>query len=135
MNALFVSYNLFCIDKKDGGRQVSSRNRECFRTCVDGDLYTFFIYFSEKNGITLQGNEIALQGAKNKVFSLFNYLKGYDMITPQIEKHIVNFVNSKSIDIVFFDSSIFGRTIRKIKKETKARTICYMHNVEAYYAL
>lgn len=135
MNALFISYNLFCIDKRDGGRQVSFRNRNCFGNVIDGRLYTLFILFSEgSDTIKLEENEIALQGAKNKVLSLLNYIHGYAMITPQIEQYIIDFINNKEIDLVFFDSSIFGHTIREVTRRTTSKTICYMHNVEAIYS-
>lgn len=135
MNALFISYNLFCIDKNSGGRLFSYRNRECLKKAIDGICYTIFITFGNDKDVNVSENEIVLPGAKNKYESLFNYLKKYAMITPKIEKYIINFIKEKNIGIVFFDSSIFGKTIKRISKELSAKTICSMQNVEAYYAL
>lgn len=134
MNALFVSYNLFCIDINDGGRQVSARNRDCLKKIVDGSLVTLFIYFSDDSKINLKDKEIALQGSTSKIHSMLNYLHGYAMITPQIEKKIIEIVMDNHIDLVFFDSSIFGHTLKKVKEKTSAKTICFMHNVEAVYS-
>lgn len=134
MNTLFISYNLFCVDKSDGGRQVSFRNRECLRKAVDGEFYTFFITFGNTKKVKLDKNEYAFSGAQNKFQSLINYSRFYAMITPEIERKFIDFIITKKIDLVFFDTSIFGRTIKKVAKLTTAKTVCYMHNIEAKYA-
>lgn len=134
MNSLFISSNLIFENKSSGGRRVSYNNREYLKNVTDGKCYTLYILFDKKPSIALPENEFFYVGCTNKFSSTLNYLRGYAMATPKIKRRVAKFIKENNIDVVFFDSSIFGKILKYVKRKTKVRTICFMHNVEKKYA-
>ena len=135
MNVLFITHHLFCIDLKQGGKSCAKRNRDSLLAIPGTNVYTMFIVFADSSQVKLKENEFAVQGPESRMKSMLNYFRGYACITPRMEQDILQYIADHRIDLVFFDSSIFGQTIRRVRQETKAKSICYMHNVEAHYAL
>lgn len=117
MNALFVSSNLTIY--KNGGWQCSNRNYQSINElCERTDIYNI----SANSHWSLKS---FLQG-------VLNLLKFY---SGGLNKdHIVNIllkVKSENYDLVFLDSSVYGRLAKKIKKKyPNTKIISFYHNVE-----
>lgn len=69
---------------------------------------------------------------KSAAIKLKNQLRGYTAgMTHKAENEIVQLVQSGEFDVVIFNTSYFGLTMKRLKKQTPhIRFICYFHNVE-----
>lgn len=132
MNSLFITSNAFFLEGKSGGFLISRRNRDLLRKITNGECYTIFTC-GNKNNIPLEKTEIALSVKVNRLQRVLGLFVGrYYMIRP-LENELVEFIKDHEIDVVFFDSTYFGITLRRIKEVCKVKTICFMHNVERKY--
>lgn len=98
-------------DRKSGGNQVSFRNYNLLRKFFEVDS----IYFSrELNKIN---NTSVLPSTKNKFHTIFNNLFLYSQgLTPSSEKKILEIIAKKKYELIFLDTSDYGRLAKKIKK-------------------
>ena len=70
-------------------------------------------------------------GWKKLYYRLFGYTGG---LTGNIERMLIQYVRQNDIDIVFFNGSVYGRLVRKVKRKCpKVKCICLFHNVEFYF--
>lgn len=118
--------------KKSGGSQVSDRNYKLLKEYGDVDL----IYLSrEINKDTHKNNEYIYKSTKNKIHTFFSNLFLYSgYLTFLSEKKILEVIKKKKYEIVFIDTSNYGRIARKIKKiNSEIKIITFFHNIECDY--
>lgn len=117
MKALFVSSNL--LSHKNGGWQCSNRNYESVKElCNETHVYNL----SANNDL----------GYKAIFIGVLNLLKFYSGGLNQ--SHIVDIllkIKSENYDLVFLDSSVYGRLAKSIKiNHPNIKIISFYHNVE-----
>ncbi|MFV5692474.1 glycosyltransferase [Flavobacterium sp. LT1R49] len=117
MKALFISSNL--LSNKSGGWQCSNRNYESVKElCAETHVYNL----SANNNL----------GYKAIIVGLLNLIKLYSGGLNQ--NHIIDVllkIKSENYDLVFLDSSVYGRLAKKIKKMyPNVKLIAFYHNVE-----
>lgn len=111
--ALFVTYNNF-YNKDTGGMQCSSRNYTMISSEYDTDVY------------------LAQSRFFDKLISLFLWY--FPTITYKHNKEIIDLILNNNYNLVFFDVSLFGITLKKIaRKNPKLNIVTFFHNVEYDY--
>lgn len=111
---LFISFNNFN-DLKYGGGQCSNRNYNALKKISQVETYQIQKKSTFKSGLSI--------------------LKGFYPPTDQNDiSNILSIIKQKSIDIVFFDGSLFGNILEEIKfKFENLKIITFFHNVELKY--
>lgn len=127
---LYVSSMAFSPEVK-GGSVVARRNYDlmCEYFGVDNVFPFGLDCFSLKN-------KSAIMKLKAIVLAFYNLicLRG-NGCSKQVEDSIIKFVVEKDIDVVFVESSLNGRLIRRIKKDCDIVVLSYFHNCEAVLLL
>lgn len=130
MRVLFIGGQNIFGKINNGGIQCSKRNYDLLRESVGkGNLYSAIIWNSKENidnNIFFSRNETG----KDSFAASLHLCRLYKF---QEEKKIIKYINRVQPSIVFIDTSLFGRLIKKINKEIK--TIIFFHNVETNYIL
>lgn len=118
MKVLFISSNL--LNSKNGGWQCSNRNYESIREIASSvDVY-----------------HITPNAARTTLMSLFlgilNLIKLYSGgINKKHIKIILNKISEENYDLVFFDSSVYGKLVRAVKRNfPNLKLVSFYHNVE-----
>ena len=61
------------------------------------------------------------------ILSIFNYKNGLSSFHV---KRVINIIKEKGIDVVFLDTSLYGKLVKAIRKRTSAKCITFFHNCE-----
>jgi len=128
--ALFISFALGL--NNTGGQKLSLSNLKYVKN-HHKNCNVDIIYFKFKELSTrMEGNYLVLEGYENKFTTLYNSLLGFmGGMSLKNEKIILKKIKNKNYSIIYFDSSLYGRTIKKIKKlDKKIHIITFFHNVE-----
>ena len=117
MKSLFISSNL--LNNKNGGWQCSNRNFESIKE-LSSIIHTYNI---------LPNNKLSYF---DMLLGFYNLLKLYSGGVNS--KHISNIlakIKSEKYDLVFLDSSVYGKLARQIKKRApNVKLVAFYHNVE-----
>lgn len=117
MKSLFISSNL--LSNKSGGWQCSNRNFESIKELSD-IIHTYDI-------------------SPNKSSSYYDLILGFYSLIKLYSgginaKHVTNIIEKiklEKYDVIFLDSSVYGKLARKIKKTIPSiQLITFYHNVE-----
>lgn len=133
MNAIFITSNAFFQDAKSGGFLISRRNHDFLQNTVNGDCYTVFIGCRKESQDFLNEREFIFSVKMNLFQRIIRVVEGHYYTSDLLDKMLVKFIQEKNIEIVFFDSTYFGISMRRIKKECNVKIFCFMHNVERIY--
>lgn len=127
--ALFVA-NCDIFSKNFGGSQASNRNYKLLKEFFDVDIVNFS--FSDRNI-----EKIYTIKTRGKVYNILNYFIGYaGFLNLDSEKKIMDILRFKEYDLIFLDSSNYGRLALKIKKlYHKTKIITFFHNLEYDFIL
>lgn len=112
---LFITQtDLFNASNKYGGGVISKRNLDLLKSFCDVDI------FFPKH--------------KRNIFEKFYYtfLKRRLYFTDKEMAQILKLVKDNNYDTVFFDNSIHGELVKKIKK-LKGKVVSFFHNIESAY--
>ncbi|MCI8358233.1 MAG: glycosyltransferase family 4 protein [Lachnospiraceae bacterium] len=128
--AVFITpHNIFDL-YGNGGVKATQRNYELMKRCFGEKNVYVCILGTQKITENLKDVSFFKQPRSN-IEVLIAALFGCKCYFPWEERYILKTVQEKSPDIVFFDSSLLGRLIRR-KKTYK--TVVFFHNVEADYS-
>ena len=130
MKVLFFTRFDFKHGRKDGGLEISYRNYSLIESYfglnnVKLCIVTPYAHEEQEKNVTYFYN-------KDNIF--YNYLSYFmlkDRILPAVEKEIVNYINSYSPDMIFWDGSTFGQLLSKLK--VRPKSVIYFHNIERQY--
>jgi len=116
----------------NGGMTVSLRNLELLRSLPDTDVKAFSLSRTTRGVI----DDIEyLPSTKNKYETLLMNMLGFSAyLSFTAEKTVLDHIVSEEYDIIYLDTSNFGRLAKKIKKISQARIVVFFHNVEVVYA-
>lgn len=116
MKALFISSNL--LNNKNGGWQCSNRNFESLKE-----------FYSTTDVYNVSPNNLA---HKSIFTALFNLIKLYSGgLNRNCIIEILSKIKLENYDLIFLDSSVYGRLAKEIKKKfPNVRIITFFHNVE-----
>lgn len=111
---LFITFHNLK-DTSFGGAIASRRNYKCLKNLgYDVVVYQVFKQSSFKSGLSLlEGN--------------------YPPIRNTNINEIISLINKKNIDIVFYDSSLFGRILNIVNEKMKVKNVVFFHNCEYDY--
>lgn len=119
---------------KNGGQNGSYKNLKLLQLFFNVDV----INFSRKNPkkvVRTKENYYQMAPTKNKleglIANIFNYA-GY--LNRRNETEILEIIKKNKYEIIFLDSSNYGRLIEKIKKiKTNIIIMTFFHNIEYFY--
>lgn len=68
---------------------------------------------------------------ENKLRKIFDTLLGYKSgLSAYHIRMVLNVVYLKAIDVVFLDTSLYGKLAKKLKARTRAKVVAFFHNCE-----
>lgn len=133
MKGLFVPVLDYTESCKTGGHHGHMILSKVFQKALSDDVS--YVMIPTPISKVDVGNIIYKLVCQNKYESFLNFTLGYCTITPKMEKELLKFIKDYDIDFVLFSGSTFGRTTKKIKKQSpNTKVLCYMHNIEKNYA-
>lgn len=110
-------------EKKFGGNVCSKRNFNVMKKFFYIKLFSFL-----KNRNNITKFEIIKSKIRTLISNIFNYAGG---LTYQSEIKILKKMKNKKYDVVFLDTSNYGRLAEKIKKiNSEIKIITFFHNIE-----
>lgn len=118
--------------KQSGGNQVSFRNFNLLKKFFEVDL----VYFSRNlKKEKYKENKYVYKSTKNKIHTFFSNLFLYSgYLTYSAEKKVLKLLKTNKYNIIFLDTSNYGRIIKKIKQiDNNIKIITFFHNVEHDY--
>jgi glycosyltransferase involved in cell wall biosynthesis len=136
-NLLFISpADLSAANIYNGGDYGSKIHIDLLNSIPDINLTVL----SLSRKIKQQDNKsgiIFIPATKNKWDTLINTIRGYSSyLTHKAEKIVFQYIKSQKYDILFLDSSLFGRIAKKTKRiHPNIRIITFFHNIEYLYAI
>lgn len=115
----------------NGGTKVSYSN---YRMIVDkyGSENVYAVIITNDQ-LEESSNVIKVEKHKSKYEYFINSLFLRGNYNKKKEQQIVDFIKNRGMDIVFFDGSIYGRIVKRVKK-TGVKTIVFYHNIEKDFA-
>lgn len=131
MKILHVVALEFLANQNNGGKQASYRNFMMLRRIFGKENVKLFI-FSNETPQNLNENIIVFPKFRNIIEQVIFTIAGTNQYRPSDERRIVETIESENADLIFYEFSILGRLLKKIR--TPAVSILFMHNVERMYA-
>lgn len=128
---LFISQTILL--KNTGGGLVSEKTLDLLTQtfdCVD------VLLLGDKNiSFSFNNKVIDFRTKYSKRNTFLNHLLGLSTgINLCIYYKIKQLLKKEQYDVIFFDSSVFGRITRYAKKHTNSKLITYYHNIEADFS-
>jgi len=118
MRILFVTSNL--LNAKNGGWQCSNRNFESIKE-LSSVIDTYHV--------VPNSTELNLKGIFMGIKNILGFYSGG--INKNHIELIKKQISQKNYQVIFFDSSVYGRLVKEIKKDfPHIRLISFFHNVE-----
>jgi polysaccharide biosynthesis protein PslH len=116
MNLLYVCNQIEI--RGSGGNSINARNMKYLERYCNGKMKV-----------------CEIKSRENIVAKIFDYLIGYSLgMSISQEKKVLRMIDECDIDIVFIGHALFGKIVKKIKKQSGATCITFFHNVEKKYA-
>lgn len=129
MKVLFLGSQNIIGNIKNGGMQCSKRNYELLKSVVgEENVYSALVYNSKE----IAYHNRFFKRNENSVQSLIASFAMCRLYGVSEEKKIISYINEISPDILFVDTSSFGKIVKKI--DAKIKTVVFLHNVESDYA-
>ena len=127
---LYVCGQEFILDKKDGGKQCSYRNY-CMLQDVYGTENVYACIFS--NEFTASDSHVKRMRAHHsllgKIKDVFLLRSFYSI---ESESKLLSYIKMNKFDMVFFERSMFGTLVKKLKK-SNIETQVFVQNIEKNY--
>lgn len=134
MKVLFLTVYDFWNLPNNGSKVISKRNYEMLKSIYgDENLY----YCGVEEGMEeYQGkNRLSISVSKNLFLRYYNYLFKRYRYNKKAEKKILKFIEEVDPQIIFFDGSLIGNILKKVRKEQVKAVIVFFHNIETNVAL
>lgn len=129
MKVLFLGSQNIIGNINNGGMQCSKRNYELLKSVVgEENVYSALVYNSKE----IAYHNRFFKRNENNVQSLIASFAMCRLYGVSEEKKIISYINEISPDILFVDTSSFGKIVKKI--DAKIKTVVFLHNVESDYA-
>ena len=119
-------------DINDGGRAFAYRWYEILVKLAGVENVKVCVITPESKKSTNTVKYITNKHRNSIPMTYMDYLFLRDGMSRKVEKEIIDYVNNSSADIVFFDSTTFGRIIKKFRRGIK--TIVLAQNLEKQYS-
>lgn len=131
MKVLYISDGIY---KIDGKGNVSRRNLELLKGISNEiEIINLNTLFEDKEKYTFKNviGDIKIRSNINNKFlglfvMLFNYLKA--------RKKMLELIENKKYDFVFFDESLFGVFVKAISKKLSTKIVVFFHDIKLNYA-
>lgn len=130
MKILFLTSNDVGDKYGNGGVQGTRKNFSLIEGII-GEENVILCSIKAKEHIKYERCDVVIEQPKNNICILFANLCGCKRYFPWQEKYIIKEIEKNKIDILFVDSSILGRIVRR---KLSCKTIVFFHNIEAEYA-
>lgn len=130
MKILFLTRFDFLEHQKDGGVLCSYRNFKMLSTLYGEENIFLCILTYQNRKSTQKATYIKVDGKLINIY--INYIWLREGISRKTEKEIINCIQKKDVDLVFYDGSTFGQIICK-GKFCEKNSIVFFHNVERQY--
>lgn len=126
MKVLFIGIQNIFGNINNGGSQCSNRNFDLITSLIGKDnTYAAIVWNETRNGCQYR----YFKRTANNIEALLASICRCRFYMPAEEKKILSYVDEIQPDIIFLDTSLLG----KILKKTKKKTIVFFHNIEADY--
>jgi hypothetical protein len=124
MKLLFLCNN--DITTQTGGGIVSKRNFSLCSMIAETDYYQIQrrVYFNKLS------NPFLIKIINKFITFFLNLLNRPGGLSWELEKNILDKVINNAYDLVFIDSSLYGRLIKPIKRKKNVKIIVFFHNCE-----
>lgn len=122
----FITY------QNDGGKKCCYRNYMMLRHAY-GAENVYVCLFMKENREYPDRNIKVLPPHKNIVHKAMGVLGGNFFYGSGTEKLLIEFIKQNNIDIVWFERSLFGNTIKKIAIKYGIPCQVFVHNIETNY--
>lgn len=132
MKILFIAGHEFLYNPQNGGQKCSLRNYEVIKNIVGGENM-YLCLFSNFSYRELSENTVVFPTQKNTYELLINTIMLRNVCSRKSMKKMLQWVEQIHPDMIFIDSSTVGYLAAKIRKNIPK--ICFLHNIERYYAL
>ena len=127
---LFVTPNDIYDEYGIGGVKGTRKNYKLIAEYF-GKENTYLCTFPKKEHTLPPQDAVTFKRTQNNMQYMFAALLGCKVYFPWNESEILDYIDTKNIDLLFIDSSIMGRLVR-VKK--KYKSIVFFHNIETDYA-
>ena len=129
---LIISGQEFISERSDGGKKASYRNYQLLKS-VFGEENVYLCMLTNHR-LDDQKNIFRLPSFNTLLDRAINIFMGNLFTDDSNEKEIVSYIARNRIDIVFFERSMFGSIINKIKAaKLNCEIWIFMHNIEKNY--
>lgn len=131
MKILFISDMI--AEKNTGGAILSLQHLETIKTIFGEKNVKSIIICENKERFALDDNKFEVYFSyKNKFNMIKNSINlNYPLMNNKIEKRIMEIITMEKIDVVFFDNSMYGNTIKKIKHKFKdIKVVTFFHDIK-----
>lgn len=131
MKVLFISDMI--AEKTTGGAILSLQHLETIKAIFGNENVESLVICENSDRFLYDKNELNVHFSyENKIGMLKNcILLNYPLMNSKIEKEIMKIIYSKNIELVFLDNSMYGNTIKKIKKKFgQIKVISFFHDIK-----
>lgn len=129
---LIVCGQDFISHQNDGGKKCCYRNYKMLKHAY-GPENVYVCLLTNESGEYPEGNVKVLPQYKNIIQKAANVLQGNFFYGTATEKLLLEYIKQKKIDIVWFERSLFGNTIKKLALKYDVICQVFLHNIEADY--
>lgn len=131
MRVLFIGSKDIFGKVMSGGMQCSKRNYDLICSVIgEKNVYSAIVWNADNVKITK--NNRYFKRAKNRVEEVISNLTNNRLYKMGEDRKILAYIKKISPDVIFWDTSLFGKLIEKVDK--KIKNIVFMENVEVDYA-
>lgn len=128
---LLVAGKEFILEQGDGGRKCIYRNYQILREIYgEENVYTYIFTKEYKKCEPHIVRRYANGSLPEKLVNLFT---GRLFCSPRQERKLMEYIREQRFDIVFFERSLFGSLMRKVK-QSGIEVQTFVHNIEQDYA-
>lgn len=131
MRILFIAGHEFIEKQDNGGRQCSYRNYTMLQR-IFGAENVYLCLLSNVTRSDKNKHITVFPTHHNKAEQIKNTLFLRNGYSRKTYRHIVKYINDTRADILFFDFSILGRLLKRVKK-CDCEIVLFLHNIEKNY--
>lgn len=128
---LLVTGKEYILKQSDGGRKCTYRNYEILREIYgEQNVYTYIFTNEYRESDT---NVIRRYANGSLLIKIVNLLSGRLFYSYHQERELEKYIAEQHFDIVFFERSLFGSLVKKVK-QFGVEVQIFMENIEKDYA-